>query len=329
MRKHDVRHAVTGLALMLAAATLACDRSPASTAGDATTVGEVRIGAPAPLAGRAERSELAAKMAAQGRVMTANAADAVALSAPASRPPLSGADHSLSLASAIGADAGGAMLIRHGQASLEVHRVDDAVSKVRAAAAQYGGFVANTMLRSGRDEQRSATLELRVPTDRFDALVASLGALGKVESVSATAQDVGDEFVDLSARVANARRVEARLAEMVATRTGKLSDVLTVEQELARVREEIERYQARLNQLERRTAMSSLDISLHEPLPLLERQPGPGPLAEALAEAWRRAVGVVAWCIASLGLLIPLGALGAGLVLVTRRIWRGSSAAAA
>ena len=331
MRKHDVSHRLAGVvAMVLIAGTVACDRtSSADSAPDAATATAATMSAPAPFAG--PQPVGAEKMSGNRQLMRANAADAVAEARPIAPPvAASGADHSLSLAGVAGSgNAAGAMLIRHGQASLEVRRVDDAVSKVRAAAAQYGGFVANTMLRSGRDEQRSATLELRVPADRFDALVASLGALGKLGSVSATAQDVGDEYVDLAARVTNARRVEARLAEMVATRTGKLSDVLTVEQELARVREEIERYQARLNQLERRTAMSSLDISLHEPIPLLDRQPGPGPLAEAFAEAWRRAVGVVAWCIASLGLLIPLGALGLGVVLVVRRLWRGSSPATA
>jgi hypothetical protein len=98
--------------------------------------------------------------------------------------------------------------------------------------------------------------------------------------------------------------------------------VLTVEQELTRVREEIERYEGRLKWLERRTALSSLELSLHEPLPLLDREPGRGPIVEAFAEAWTRAVRVLAWCIASLGLLLPLAALiGAG-VLVARRLLR-------
>jgi hypothetical protein len=219
-------------------------------------------------------------------------------------------------------DASGAMLIRHGQASVEVKHVDDAVTKARQTAAQFGGFVAATSLRSGKDEQRAATLELRVPTGQFDALVASLSAFGRVESVSATVQDVGEEYVDITARAANARRLEARLVEMLGTRTGKLSEVLTVEQELTRVREEIERYEGRLKWLERRTALSSLELSLHEPLPLLDREPGRGPIAEAFAEAWTRAVRVLAWCIASLGVLLPLGVLiGAG-VLVARRVLR-------
>lgn len=218
-------------------------------------------------------------------------------------------------------DPAGAMLVRHGEASVEVRHVDDAVVKIRQTAQQFGGFVANTALRNGKDEQPSASLEIRVPTAQFDGLLGALRALGKVETVTATAEDVGEEYVDLGARAANARRVEARLIEMLAARTGKLSDVLTVEQELARVRQEIERHDARLRWLDRRAALSSLTVTLHEPLSLIDR-PRPGPIVEALALAWQRALGVMAWCIASLGLIVPLGVLVALGALLVRRVPR-------
>jgi hypothetical protein len=217
------------------------------------------------------------------------------------------------------------MLVRHGVASVEVKTLDDAVARIRQAAGQYGGFVANTAIRSGKDEQRSATLELRVPSAQFDAMVGALGQLGKVESVSVNAEDVAEEYVDLGARLANARRVEARLVELLATRTGKLSDVLTVEQELARVRQEAERYDARIHWLERRVSLSSLDVSIHEKVPLLDTPRGHGPIAEAFAEAWTRFVAVVAWCIASLGILVPLGALALAGLAIARRVLGGGT----
>jgi hypothetical protein len=219
-------------------------------------------------------------------------------------------------------DPTGAMLVRHGQASVEVKAVDDAVTRMRQTAAQFGGFVANTALRTGKDEQRSAMLQLRIPSAQFDGAVAALSQLGKVESVSVTAEDVAEEYVDLGARLANARRVEARLAELLATRTGKLSDVLTVEQELARVRQEAERYEARMRWLERRATLSSLDVSIHEKLPLIDTPRGRGPILEAFAEAWERMVGFVAWLISLLGILVPVGALVLLGVVVVRRLPR-------
>ena len=222
-------------------------------------------------------------------------------------------------------DPTGAMLVRHGQASIEVKGVDDAVTRMRQTAAQFGGFVANTALRTGKDEQRSAMLQLRIPSNQFDGAVAALSQLGKVESVSVNAEDVAEEYVDLGARLANARRVEARLAELLATRTGKLSDVLTVEQELARVRQEAERYEARMRWLERRATLSSLDVSIHEKLPLIDSPRGRGPILEAFAEAWERMVSFVAGLIALLGILVPLGVLVLLGALVIRRIIRGGT----
>ena len=94
--------------------------------------------------------------------------------------------------------------------------------------------------------------------------------------------------------------------------------MLTVEQELARVRQEAERYEARIRWLERRATLSSLQVSLHEKIPLIEPPRGHGPIAEAFAEAWTRFVAFVAWFIASLGILIPAGAVIGVMVAVTR-----------
>ena len=211
------------------------------------------------------------------------------------------------------------MIIRTGQASVQVDSLETAVTQVRQLASSVGGVIANSSLQSGRNQVRSATLEIRVAAARFDDLVAGLTPFGKVETVSVSAEDVGEEFVDLSARVANARRLEARLIELLAARTGKLSDVLTVERELARVREEIERYEGRLRYLQARAAVSTLAVTVHEPLPILAGQPATNPIARAFVQAWRNFVGLLAAFIASLGVLVPLAALaGLGWMAWTR-----------
>ena len=322
MRKHSLffrrRSAV---ALVIVAGVVACG-DKAGVAVDATTAVSARKTDAGVGASRALRQEALGRMDAPAAApapvppMEASAsgfaaAGNAAVSDQASQFRLGGSS----------SEASGAMIIRRGQASVEVKHVQDALTHIRQSAAQAGGFVANASLTSGKEERRSATLELRVPSGQFEALVDALSALGKVESVNSTVQDVGEEYVDIGARASNARRLEARLVEMVATRTGKLSDLLTVERELARVREEIERYDARLRWLEKHTSMSTLELTLHEPFTLID-QPRPGPLAEALALAWQRMVGFVAWCIASLGVLIPLIVVIAGGLVFVRRILR-------
>jgi hypothetical protein len=203
------------------------------------------------------------------------------------------------------------MVIRTGQAFIEVEKVDPAVIKIRQLAVQFGGYIANSSMSGGRDQIRQATFELKIPAARYDEAVNSLSTIGKVETVSSTAQDVGEEFVDVTARVNNARRLEERLISLLANRTGRLDDVLRVERELARVREEIERYEGRLRFLTTRVATSTLTITVHEPAPILGNNPGENPIAAALRRAWRNFVSLVAAIIASLGVLIPLALVGA------------------
>lgn len=222
--------------------------------------------------------------------------------------------------------AASSMIIRTGYAGIEVDSLDAAIARVRALAQRVGGFVANTSVQSGRDQLRSASLEVKIPSERFDEALAGLSPIGKVESVNVSAQDVGEEYVDIAARVENAHRLEARLVTLLANRTGKLQDVLSVERELARVREEIERYEGRLRYLRTRVAMSTLTVTVHERAPLIVPVAGDGPIIVAVREAWRNFVGFVAALIASLGVLVPLGVLVVLAFLGIRRWvpWRPS-----
>jgi hypothetical protein len=211
------------------------------------------------------------------------------------------------------------MVIRTGQTSIEVDSLERAVSQVRLLAGRIGGYVANTTMQTGQGQLRSASLEVKIPADRFDDGLGGLADLGKLESVNVNAEDVGEEFTDVTARMGNARRLEARLIDLLATRTGKLKDVLDVERELARVREEIERYEGRLRYLRAHAVLSTLTIYVHEPLPVVGHA-GSSVIGEAFKQAWRNFVGLVAAMIRSLGIVIPVAVLVAALWVSAKRL---------
>ncbi|HEX6251730.1 MAG TPA: DUF4349 domain-containing protein, partial [Gemmatimonadaceae bacterium] len=118
------------------------------------------------------------------------------------------------------------------------------------------------------------------------------------------------------------RRLEERLLALLTSRTGKLEEVLAVERELARVRGEIEQIEGRLRYLRTRAAMSTLTVTVHEPEPMLGGAPGDNPFAEALRRAWRNFIGMLAALIAALGVVLPLGLLGAAAWYGGRRVVR-------
>ena len=213
------------------------------------------------------------------------------------------------------------MIIRNGEVSVQVDSLEQAIAAVRNLAASLGGYVGNVSTNTGRREIRSASLEMKIPATRFDEALSGMTPLGKVEHSSATAQDVGEEFVDVTARMENARRLERRLVELLATRTGKLDDVLAVERELARVREEIERYEGRIRYLSAHVATSTIVATVHEKAPIVATQPGMNPLRQAVVNMWRNFVLFLAWSIEALGILVPVGAIALG-ALVARRRWK-------
>ena len=322
------RTALAATALLGVAAAVACERDRSRGATDAT--------AGYTTAAPSVANDAAQSIAFEARRAPVAPSRAAAPAAEAETGGIAGGGTGTSAAKVTRSDVGAVanrvapdMIIRTGTASVQVDSLDVAVQRVRQLAQRVGGVIANSSLQGGRDQVRTATLEVKVAAARFDDLVTGLAPFGKVESVNVTAEEVGEEYVDVNARVANARRLEARLVDLLATRTGKLSDVLTVERELARVREEIERYEGRLRYLESHSAVSTLAVTMHEPFPLLAGQPATNPIAEAFRQAWRNFVALTAVVIASLGVLVPLAGVAALGWVGYRRVRRRGAGVAA
>ena len=307
-----MRTSILLTALLLAACSDKATRG--ERLGETEGVASTPAPPPSPYAAKARQRAAEDRAVAAGATASAPTSASIALaSAPAQAPGPAASPEGPQPSVAP------SMLIRTGEAWVEVRELDAAVEQVRRLAASVGGYIGNTQVAGGRDEVRTATLEVKVPAQSFDRAISGLTGLGKVERVSVAAQDVGEEFTDVTTRATNARRLEERLLDLLARRTGRLEDVLAVERELARVREEIERMEGRLRYLRTRAAVSTLTITVHEPRPVVGG-PGHHPIVEAFRDAWRNFVGFLAGLIASLGVLIPVAAIVAGLVWLARRM---------
>lgn len=146
------------------------------------------------------------------------------------------------------APAAAPMIERTAALNLATRDFDQLRSRIDAILARRHGYIAELTLNTPQGAARSLSATLRVPAAELDAALIDLRQLGRVESESQKGEDVTRQYADLVARLANARNTEQRLAQILAQRTGKLSDVLEVEREISRVRGEIERMES-----ERRT----------------------------------------------------------------------------
>ena len=158
----------------------------------------------------------------------------------------------------------GPMIVRSAHLTLVTKDFDSSRSAVERIVREHQGYVAQLNVIGATGSARYLTATLRVPSAQLRAALAQLKQLGKVMQESQSGEEFTQQYVDLNARLSNARTTERRLAEILRNRTGKVTDVLEVEREIARVRGQIERMDAERKNLENRVGYATVEIQLQE-----------------------------------------------------------------
>ena len=156
---------------------------------------------------------------------------------------------------------------------------------------KFGGYLADAAIDRTQGRSRSGRWVARVPVERFEEFVEALADVGVPVRREQTAQDVTVQYIDLEARIANKQRLEERLLQLLEDRSGKLSEIIEVERELARVREEIETMQGQLRYMANRAALATVTIRAREDDRYV---PAQAPTFTArIGDAWRDSLGAL------------------------------------
>ena len=181
------------------------------------------------------------------------------------------------------------MVIRTKVLRLEVASTPDAVAKVRDLTRTHSGTVEAMQVATDNDEwiyrndengygdgtALRGWVTVRVPSASYEQFVADVTAVGTVKYQSEASEDVTQQHVDQSARLDNLRAQEKRLRDFFDA-AKDVKEMLSIEQELGRVRGDIESLDAQVKFLERQAAMATVTVELSEPRPVVS----PG------AESW-------------------------------------------
>ena len=154
------------------------------------------------------------------------------------------------------------LIIRTADMSLVVTDTEDAMKRIAAMAEQNGGWVVSSNVFQYDENAMSGSITIRVPAEGFNSALEALQAMAvEVQSVNTSGQDVTEEYVDLSSRLANleatAERVRGFLDE-----TENVEEALAVNQELSRLEGEIEVIKGRMKYLSESAAFSTISVQL-------------------------------------------------------------------
>jgi chitodextrinase len=107
-------------------------------------------------------------------------------------------------------------------------------------------------------------VSVRIPAAQFDSIMSTLRSYAvKVTDDTNSAQDVTQEYMDLSARLKNLEAAETQLTEIMKKAT-TVTEVLAVQNQLTSTRAEIESTKARIQYLEQTAAMSLITVTLSQ-----------------------------------------------------------------
>ncbi len=149
----------------------------------------------------------------------------------------------------------------------------------------------------GRLELRAAPAWVKRFRSGLSAETKDAG--GRVTEADVSSEDLSREIVDTEARLRAMTTLRDRLQTLLADRPGKLSDLVEIERELARVQGEIDSTQSQLAVMRGRVAMSELTISYNSSGVL-----APKGVWSPLTTAFTDFLGIVAFTLAAMVRLI-------------------------
>ena len=210
--------------------------------------------------------------------------------------------------------------------NLSAENVSGAFEDVANIAAGAGGFVSSSSFGHNGDRE-TASVTIRVPSDRYQDALNRVRKLGEVRDEQASSNDVTEEYTDLQSRLRNLKATEEQYIGFLARATD-IGQVLQVQDRLNQTRAEIEQVQGRINLVEHQTDLATITVHLDPPAVPAPKPStgGRGPL-DAAADAFQASLDVllgvatVALAVAAFSWwLVPLIVLG---WLLGRRQLRG------
>lgn len=145
-------------------------------------------------------------------------------------------------------------IIYTAEMAISVFKFDEAMERAEALTLESGGYV---------QSMSQGYYVLRVPAAKLRGVMAELGKLGVVESRSLQAQDVTEEFVDLTTRIRVLKETQQQLLALLKT-ARNVEEALNVRRSLDQITMELEQAMGRLRMLESLIGFSTLTVRMSQ-----------------------------------------------------------------
>jgi len=223
-------------------------------------------------------------------------------------------------------------------ASMTVHvrNAAQAAALAQSAATAAGGYTASeqAQLSHSRRQRSTVSLTLKIPVPSYTSALRQLGGLGRQTRLSQQSMDVTQQVADVNSRVTSEQAAIAQLRALL-KRTGSVSGLLQVQQQISDDEATLEALQAQQRALSHETTYATITLQLLGPVPshVVAQHKSHHNFVSGLASGWRGLRHALGWLLTALGTILPFAltlAVIGGLGLVGwRRLGRRRTGPAA
>lgn len=154
-------------------------------------------------------------------------------------------------------------LIKNGSVVFETEDLEKTKTDVTFLVKKYRGYITSDS-KNEYDNRETYFLNIRVPEQYFDSILSGISSkVSKFESKEIRISDVTEEYLDIESRLKNKKELEKRYLEIL-QQAKTVENILNVERELGKIREEIESTEGRLIYLKNQVSFSTLSVSFYK-----------------------------------------------------------------
>lgn len=160
------------------------------------------------------------------------------------------------------------LIIQTANLRMDVEKYDEVYLQITNWVNAAGGYIENESTSyktnyTDRENLKYGYLTLRVPATGYESMINQIKSLGNVTYDSANAYDVTKNYRDTASEVENLKVTEQRLREIMADAV-EIKDILAIENELTRIRGQINSYERQLKDWEALADMTTITVELNE-----------------------------------------------------------------
>ena len=219
--------------------------------------------------------------------------------------------------------------------SAETEDLDNLTANLDAQIASLCGYVENQSVYNGSSyetyRRRNANLTIRIPADKTDSFVESVGEFSNVTSQEKNREDITLTYVATESRMKALQTEETRLLELLA-QAETMEDLLTIEERLTEVRYELESVTSQMRLYDNQVDFATIHLNISE---VKEYTPVEEPtfweritkgFADSIEGVGQGIVDFIAWVIIASPYLVIYGILLVVVIFLARRIRRSCKA---